>query len=64
MFQFPEFAPLGLVSYPRVTIVSYGRVTPFGNPRVKAYLTALRGISLFNKRPSSPLTAKISNIYS
>ena len=51
MFQFPGFAPS------RVTLL--GRVSPFGNPRIKAYSQlpmAYRSVS----RPSSPLNAKAS----
>ena len=51
MFQFPGFAPS------RVTLL--GRVSPFGNPRINAYLKlpmAYRSMS----RPSSPLCAKAS----
>ena len=45
------------------SILSDDGVTPFGNLRFKAYLTAPRSISLSNTRPSSPPTAKISTIY-
>ena len=63
MFQFPRFALHGYFTYHAVTIISDSRVTPFRNPRIKACLTAPRGISLPNKRLSSPPTAKISTIH-
>ena len=56
MFQFSGFAVRSYVfrsNYP------YGWVSPFGNPRIKAYSqlpTAYRSVS----RPSSPLGAKAS----
>ncbi len=43
MFQFRQFAPLSLWIRPRVTLA--GRVSPFGNPRIKACLPAPRGLS-------------------
>ncbi len=56
MFQFPGFAV-----YSDVFRANYpcGWVSPFGNPRIKAYSqlpTAYRSVS----RPSSPLNAKAS----
>ena len=59
----PSVRSLLPIAHNRVTPLSGCRVSPFGNLRVKACLTALRSISLPSKRPSSPLTAKISNIY-
>src|SRR5258708_30589398 len=43
MFQFRRFAPLSLWIQLRVTLA--GRVSPFGNPRIKACLPAPRGLS-------------------
>ncbi len=43
MFQFRQFALPGLWIRPGVTLA--GRVSPFGNPRIKACLPAPRGLS-------------------
>ena len=48
MFQFPAFAPHRLVSHLWVNNVSIAKVSPFGNLRIKAYLTAPRSLSQFN----------------
>ena len=45
MFQFPAFAPSRLYIHLEVTLVSQRRVSPFGNPRIKARLTAPLGLS-------------------
>ena len=43
MFQFRQFASLDLWIRSRMTLA--GRVSPFGNPRIKACLPAPRGLS-------------------
>src|SRR5674536_345401 len=45
MFHFPTFPPLALCVQTRVTGHDSCRVSPFGNPRIKARLTAPRGLS-------------------
>ena len=45
MFHFPAFPPLALYIQARVTAHDGCRVSPFGHPRIKARLTAPRGIS-------------------
>jgi hypothetical protein len=45
MFHFPTFPPLTLCVQVRVTGHYSCRVSPFGNPRIKAWLTAPRGLS-------------------
>ena len=45
MFHFPAFPPLALCVQARVTAHDDCRVSPFGNPRIKAWLTAPRGLS-------------------
>ena len=45
MFHFPRFASSGLCVQPEMTGHNSGRVSPFGNPRIKACLAAPRGIS-------------------
>jgi hypothetical protein len=45
MFHFPAFPPLTLCVQVRVTGHDSCRVSPFGNPRIKARLTAPRGLS-------------------
>ena len=45
MFHFPTFPPLALCVQARVTGHDSCRVSPFGNPRIKARLTAPRGLS-------------------
>ena len=45
MFHFPTFPPLTLCVQVRVTGHDSCRVSPFGNPRIKAWLAAPRGIS-------------------
>ena len=45
MFHFPAFPPLALCVQARVTGHDSCRVSPFGNPRIKARLAAPRGIS-------------------
>jgi hypothetical protein len=45
MFHFPAFPPHRLYIHQRVTVHNDGRVSPFGNPRITAWLTAPRGIS-------------------
>jgi hypothetical protein len=45
MFHFPTFPPLTLCVQVRVTGHDSCRVSPFGNPRIKARLTAPRGLS-------------------
>jgi hypothetical protein len=45
MFQFAAFAPLGLYIQPAVIRLAADRVSPFGDPRIKARLTAPLGIS-------------------
>ena len=45
MFHFPAFPPLALCVQTRVTAHDDCRVSPFGNPRIKAWLTTPRGLS-------------------
>ena len=45
MFHFPGLALIDLCIQSRVTGHYPRRVSPFGNPRIKAYLTAPRGLS-------------------
>jgi len=45
MFHFPTFPPLTLCVQVRVTGHDSCRVSPFGNPRIKARLAAPRGLS-------------------
>src|SRR4051812_30352601 len=45
MFHFPAFPPLALCVQTRVTAHDDCRVSPFGHPRIKARLTAPRGLS-------------------
>src|ERR671926_521382 len=45
MFHFPAFPPLALCVQARVTPHDWGRVSPFGHPRITARLTAPRGLS-------------------
>lgn len=45
MFHFPSFPPHCLCVQQRVTAHDDCRVSPFGNPRIKAWLTAPRGLS-------------------
>jgi hypothetical protein len=45
MFHFPTFPPLTLCVQVRVTGHDSCRVSPFGNPRIKARLAAPRGFS-------------------
>ena len=45
MFHFPSFPPLTLCVQVRVTGHDSCRVSPFGNPRITARLTAPRGLS-------------------
>ena len=45
MFHFPTFPPLTLCVQVRVTGHDSCRVSPFGNPRITARLTAPRGLS-------------------
>jgi hypothetical protein len=45
MFHFPSFPPHTLYIQVRVTAHDDCRVSPFGNPRIKAWLTAPRGLS-------------------
>ena len=45
MFHFPAFPPLALCVQARVTGHDSCRVSPFGNPRITARLTAPRGLS-------------------
>ncbi len=45
MFHFPSFPPRCLCVQQRVTAHDDCRVSPFGNPRIKAWLTAPRGLS-------------------
>ena len=45
MFHFPTFPPLTLCVQVRVTGHDSCRVSPFGNPRITAWLTAPRGLS-------------------
>lgn len=45
MFHFPSFPPHCLCVQQRVTAHDDCRVSPFGHPRIKAWLTAPRGLS-------------------
>src|SRR5690349_14301521 len=45
MFHFPSFPPHCLCVQQWVTAHDDCRVSPFGNPRIKAWLTAPRGLS-------------------
>ena len=45
MFHFPAFPPHCLYIQQRVTAHDDCRVSPFGNPRIKAWLTTPRGLS-------------------
>ena len=45
MFHFPAFPPHALCVQAWVTAHDDCRVSPFGNPRIKAWLTAPRGLS-------------------
>ncbi len=45
MFHFPSFPPLALCVQARVTGHDSSRVSPFGHPRITAWLTAPRGFS-------------------
>ena len=45
MFHFPAFPPHCLCVQQRVTAHDDCRVSPFGNPRIKAWLTTPRGLS-------------------
>jgi hypothetical protein len=45
MFHFPAVPPLALCVQARVTAHDDCRVSPFGNPRIKAWLTTPRGLS-------------------
>ena len=45
MFHFPTFPPLALCVQARVTAHDDCRVSPFGHPRIKAWLTTPRGLS-------------------
>ena len=45
MFQFPRFPPTALCVQAEVTGHDPSRVSPFGDPRIKARSTAPRGIS-------------------
>ncbi len=45
MFHFPAFPPHRLYIQRRVTAHDDCRVSPFGNPRIKAWLTTPRGLS-------------------
>ena len=45
MFHFPAFPPHALCVQARVTAHDDCRVSPFGNPRIKAWLTTPRGLS-------------------
>ena len=45
MFHFPAFPPHTLYIQVRVTPHDWGRVSPFGHPRISARLTAPRGLS-------------------
>ncbi len=45
MFHFPSFPPLALCVQARVTGHNSSRVSPFGHPRITAWLTAPRGFS-------------------
>jgi hypothetical protein len=45
MFQFPRFPSSGLCVQPGMTGHDPSRVSPFGDPRIKAWSTAPRGLS-------------------
>src|SRR5215217_391255 len=45
MFHFPAFPPRTLYIQARVTVHHDGWVSPFGHPRITAWLTAPRGLS-------------------
>ena len=45
MFHFPTFPPLALCVQARVTGHYPSRVSPFGHPRITAWLAAPRGLS-------------------
>ncbi len=45
MFHFPAFPPLAVCVRARVTVHDDCRVSPFGHPRITAWLTAPRGLS-------------------
>src|SRR5215213_4507389 len=61
MFQFSPLAPHSLCIQERVTRHDSRRVSPFGHPRINAYVRlpeAFRSLS----RPSSPVRAKASTV--
>src|SRR3954451_66102 len=61
MFQFSPLAPISLWIQERVTRHDSRRVSPFGHPRITAYVRlpeAFRSLS----RPSSPVHAKASTV--
>ena len=61
MFQFSPLAPRSLWIQQRVTRHDSRRVSPFGHPRINAYVRlpeAFRSLS----RPSSPVRAKASTV--
>src|SRR5215212_6442513 len=61
MFQFSPLAPHSLWIQERVTAHDGCRVSPFGHPRINAYVRlpeAFRSLS----RPSSPVRAKASTV--
>ena len=61
MFQFSPLAPRSLWIQERVTRHDSRRVSPFGHPRINAYVRlpeAFRSLS----RPSSPVRAKASTV--
>src|SRR5687767_12453447 len=61
MFQFSPLAPRSLCIQERVTRHDSRRVSPFGHPRINAYVRlpeAFRSLS----RPSSPVRAKASTV--
>src|SRR3982750_3447136 len=61
MFQFSPLAPISLWIQERVTRHDSRRVSPFGHPRITAYVRlpeAFRSLS----RPSSPVRAKASTV--
>src|SRR5215212_11348042 len=61
MFQFAPLAPISLCIQERVTRHDSRRVSPFGHPRINAYVRlpeAFRSLS----RPSSPVRAKASTV--
>src|SRR4051794_6816970 len=61
MFQFSPLAPHSLWIQERVTRHDSRRVSPFGHPRINAYVRlpeAFRSLS----RPSSPVRAKASTV--